>query len=68
MTALERHRLRAKLTRAELATQAGVAYDTIRRHEDRHGDVSDATLFKLAAVLGVEPDLLRDNPAPTVAA
>lgn len=66
MTALERIRLTRRMTRAQLAEAAAVHYDTISNIEG--GSVpSDATLFKLADALGVEPLELRE-PVPERAA
>lgn len=61
MTAVQRHRLRARLTITQLAKRAGVSEMTVYRAEASQ-PISDATLFKLAEALGVDDPLeLREN-------
>lgn len=60
MTALERARLDARLTVAQLAARAKVSRRTITRAEGG-GPMSDATLFALSKALRVHPLELREN-------
>lgn len=59
MIGLERIRMERRLTRAELATRAGVAVATIRNAEEGTREPNDPTLFKLADALECEPHELR---------
>ena len=56
---LRRERQRRALTQKELAEKAGVSYVTVSRMENGNtGPVKPPTLRKLAAALGVAPDVL----------
>lgn len=54
MSALEDLRLRAGLSRAELAQKAGVARDTVRLLEEGRCKPRVATARRLAPALGIE--------------
>lgn len=69
MTLLEELRLRARLTRDDLATKSGVPVRTIRNLES--GQVrnpADRTIFPLADALEVEPvELMQSFRQPQAA-
>ena len=56
-------RRRAFLTQAELAARSGVGLSTILRLEPGDVPAAFATARKLAAALGVAPDILARPPA-----
>jgi transcriptional regulator with XRE-family HTH domain len=67
VNALERFRMSKRLTRAELATAAGVSVDTVSNIEEGRTRGNDSTLFKLSDALDCQPWELRE-PAPVASA
>jgi transcriptional regulator with XRE-family HTH domain len=62
MTAVERLRHKAKLTREQLAKKAGVGLSTVQRLERGWGELNTRSLKRLAKALNVPPgDLLAEN-------
>jgi transcriptional regulator with XRE-family HTH domain len=56
-TAVREARIRAGLTREQLAVKAGISFSTLCLAE-RAGLISEATAAKLAPILGVSPKRL----------
>jgi transcriptional regulator with XRE-family HTH domain len=54
-------RINLGLSQRDLAAQAGVARETIRRLESREGGANPATLKRVADIFGIKPlDLVAD--------
>jgi transcriptional regulator with XRE-family HTH domain len=60
---LKEVRERQLLTQAELAQRSGVAETTINRLENARHEARFSTVRKLAAALGVEPQVLMEPVA-----
>lgn len=62
---VNRYRIVTGLTQKELAARAGVAVSTVQRVE-RHGDVGQKSLTKLARALRLDDTALEQVPSPQV--